>query len=60
VLPHARVWNIAFRTSHIAATGFLLGDHFFDVVEDRLKWMLASCIVTGLCLIDHLLRECAG
>ena len=51
VLPHARAWNIACRTVHIAVTGILLGGHVFGVAEERLWLMLALCIVTGLCLI---------
>ena len=50
-LPHARVWNIAFRTAHIAATGILLGAHVFDVAEERLWTILFSSILTGVGLI---------
>jgi len=51
VLPHARAWNIAFRTAHIGATGILLGGHVFDVAEDRLRTILYLCILTGTFLI---------
>ncbi len=51
VLPHARAWNIAFRTAHLAFTGILLGGHVFDIAEDRLRAILYCCIVTGIALI---------
>lgn len=51
VLPHARAWNIALRTAHIAVTGILLGGHVFDVPEEQLRRVLYLCIVTGLGLI---------
>jgi hypothetical protein len=51
VFPRARAWNIAVRTAHIAATGILLGGHVFDIAEQRLRWVLYLCIVTGACLI---------
>lgn len=50
-VPHARAWNIAFRTAHIAVTGILLGGHFFDISEHRLRTILYLCILTGGCLI---------
>lgn len=51
VLPHARAWNIAFRTAHIAVTGILLGGHFYDVAEERLRVVLYLCVATGLGLV---------
>ena len=51
VLPHARAWNIAFRTAHITITGILLGGHVFDIAEDRLRWILYLCIASGVALI---------
>jgi hypothetical protein len=51
VLPHARAWNIGFRTAHIAVIGILLGGHFFEVPEDRLRAMLGLALATGLALI---------
>lgn len=51
VIPHARAWNIAFRTVHIAVTGALFGGHVFDVAEERLRSILYGCILTGVCLI---------
>lgn len=50
-LPHARAFNIGFRTVHIAAIGILLGGHAFDVSEDRLQPMLWLSVATGLALI---------
>ncbi len=50
-LPHARAWNIAFRTAHIGVTGVLLGGHVFDVDRDRLFVWLCLTIVTGTGLI---------
>ena len=50
-LRHARAWNIAFRTAHIAVTGILLGGHFFEIAENRLRTILYLCILTGVSLI---------
>src|SRR5262245_2985314 len=50
-LAHQRGWNIAFRTAHLAATGILLGGHFFDVPEARLRTFLYLSIATGLGLV---------
>jgi hypothetical protein len=50
-LPHARAWNITCRTAHLAVTGILLGGHFFDVAEERLRGALYLAIATGLGLI---------
>lgn len=50
-IPHARAWNIGFRTAHIAATGILLGGHVFEVLPDRLAWVLYLSILTGGCLL---------
>ena len=50
-IPHARTWNIAARTVHIAATGILLGAHVFDVPADRLWPYLWTAIATGSVLI---------
>ena len=46
-LPYARVWNIGFRTAHIAATGILLGGHVFDIPAEQLRAMLYLSILTG-------------
>jgi hypothetical protein len=43
-----RLWNIALRTAHIAATGVLLGGHAFDQPPDRLVVSLWLCIATGV------------
>jgi hypothetical protein len=50
-LPHARAWNIAWRTAHLAATGVLLGGHAFDVHPNRLRLCLYLSIATGLVLV---------
>jgi hypothetical protein len=50
-IPHARTWNIAARTVHIAVTGILLGAHVFDVPADRLWPYLWIAIATGSVLI---------
>jgi hypothetical protein len=50
-LPHARAWNIGFRTCHIAVTGMLLGGHAFAVSEERLRPFLWLTLATGLFLI---------
>ena len=51
VMPHARAWNIAFRTMHIGVTGVLFGGHVFDISERRLLSWLYLSILTGLCLL---------
>lgn len=45
-----RVWNIAFRTVHLAAMGVLLGGHAFDVERSRLVLSLVFCVVSGVIL----------
>ena len=50
-IPHARAWNIAARSVHIAVTGILMGAHVFDVPADRLWPYLWTAIVTGSILI---------
>ncbi|MBN1854327.1 MAG: hypothetical protein JW829_16475 [Pirellulales bacterium] len=49
--PLARVFNIAFRTTHIGTTGLLFGGHAFDVDPDRLWIWFYLSIFTGVCLI---------
>lgn len=49
-LARRRVWNVAFRTAHIAVTGILLGGHAFDVPEGRLRGVLYATIATGAVL----------
>jgi hypothetical protein len=46
-LAHARWWNIAARTVHLAATGTLLGGHVFQVPPETLNPLLWTAIVTG-------------
>lgn len=50
-IPRQRVWNVLFRTAHIAATGIFLGGHAFDVPETRLRAALYLSIATGLTLV---------
>ncbi len=50
-IPHARAWNIAARTAHIAATSVLVGGHAFDVPSGRLCPVLWLVIGTGAVLI---------
>jgi hypothetical protein len=47
---HARFWNIALRTAHLAAMGVLLGGHAFDVPAERLLVALWSTVGTGIAL----------
>jgi hypothetical protein len=46
----SRVWNIAFRTAHIAVSGMLLGGHYFSVPAGRLLPFLYLVILTGAVL----------
>lgn len=50
-LPHARAWNVVFRTAHLAAVGTLLGGHVFGVPHDRLLVWLWASIGTGAVLM---------
>jgi hypothetical protein len=50
-IPHARAWNIAARTAHIAATGVLVGGHAFNAPRDDLYPILWLAIITGGALI---------
>ncbi len=50
-LPHARAWNVAFRTAHLAAIGTLLGGHVFGVPHDQLIVWLWVSIGTGAALM---------
>ena len=45
-----RVWNIAFRTVHLAAMGILLGGHAFDLERSRLVPSLVVCAISGIIL----------
>ena len=51
VLPHARTWNIAFRTAHIGVTGILFGGHVFDINAEQLLIWLYLSILTGAILV---------
>jgi hypothetical protein len=50
-IPHARAWNIALRTAHIAAFGVLLGGHVFGVAPERLLPWLWGAIGSGALLL---------
>ena len=50
-LPHARAWNIALRTAHLAATGILLGGHVFNAEEGQLRFLLYLSVATGVGLM---------
>jgi len=50
MLANGRTWNIALRTVHIAAMGFLLGGHAFEVPPQRLLVSLGACIASGIAL----------
>jgi hypothetical protein len=45
--PHGRAWNVAARTVHLAATGMLLGGHFFGAPADALLPWLWGAIASG-------------
>jgi hypothetical protein len=50
-LPGARWWNIAARSVHLAATGVLLGGHFFGAPAAQLLPFLWLAALTGAVLI---------
>ena len=50
-IPHARAWNIAARTVHLAATGTLLGGHVFGVPAAQLYTALGVAIASGAVLV---------
>ena len=50
LVASGRAWNIAFRTSHIAATGALLGGHAWNVPAERLLTVLGLAVATGIAL----------
>lgn len=50
-LAHARAWNVAFRTVHIAAISVLVGGHLFAVPADRLVPWLWLAIASGAALM---------
>jgi len=58
--PRARVWNVLFRTVHIAATGLLLGGHAFGAQPAQLYLLLATAVATGLALIGLELATTPG
>src|ERR1035441_7857704 len=46
-IPHARIWNIAFRTLHLVAISILVGGHAFGAPADQLRPLLYRAIATG-------------
>jgi hypothetical protein len=45
--PHARAWNVAARTIHLAATGTLVGGHVFGAPAEALLSLLWGAIASG-------------
>ena len=50
-IPHARAWNIALRTAHIAVIAVLVGGHAFDAPRGDLYPVLLASIGTGAALV---------
>lgn len=50
-LRHARAWNVGARTLHLAATGVLLGGHYFGVESDTLLPWLYAAIASGAAML---------
>ena len=50
-LTHARFWNVAARTIHIALTGALFGGHCFGIDADQLRPWLYCTITSGAALV---------
>jgi hypothetical protein len=46
-LSHARAWNVASRTVHLAAISVLVGGHVFAAPADRLEPWLWAAIASG-------------
>jgi hypothetical protein len=49
--PHARAWNVASRSAHLAAVSVLVGGHVFDVPAQTLLPWLWLAIGTGAALM---------
>ncbi len=49
-LPHARFWNVATRTLHIAATGAVFGGHCFGADVDQLRPWVYGAVASGALL----------
>ena len=45
--PHARAWNVAARTVHLAVTGTLLGGHVFGASAEALVPLLWAAVGSG-------------
>src|SRR5512133_790519 len=50
-LPHARAWNVASRTVHLAAISVLVGGHVFAAPVERLQSWLWLAIGSGAALM---------
>lgn len=50
-IPHARLFNVSFRTVHLAAFGLVLGGHAWGVGADRLLPALWGTIASGAALM---------
>jgi hypothetical protein len=50
-IPHARIWNIAFRTLHILAISVLVGGHAFNAPAGQLRPLLYAAIVSGIGMV---------
>ena len=46
-IPHARYWNILFRTLHLVAISLLVGGHAFGASTGQLRLLLFGAIITG-------------
>jgi hypothetical protein len=46
-IPHARFWNILFRTLHLVVISLLVGGHAFGAPTGQLRLLLYGAIVTG-------------
>lgn len=51
LLGRRRLWNVVFRTLHLAAFGLLVGGYTYDVDPARLTPALIVTITTGLLLV---------
>ena len=66
-IPHARYWNILFRTLHLVAISLLVGGHAFGASAGQLRPLLFGAIVTGvgMAVVDaypsfQFLHQCWG
>lgn len=50
-VPHARAWNVGFRTLHLMAFSVLLGGHFWNVEAELLLPALGITVASGAALM---------